>query len=33
MRREGLLRQGVWAKGEWTDEELFAVLGDEWRAR
>jgi RimJ/RimL family protein N-acetyltransferase len=30
MRREGLLRQAVWAKGEWTDEELYAVLREEW---
>jgi RimJ/RimL family protein N-acetyltransferase len=29
MRREGLCRQSYWSKGEWTDEELFAVLSDD----
>jgi aminoglycoside 6'-N-acetyltransferase len=30
MRREGHLRQSTWAKGEWTDDLLYAVLHDEW---
>ncbi len=30
MRREGHLRQSTWAKGEWTDDLLYAVLRDEW---
>ena len=30
MRREGHLRQSTWAKGEWTDDVLYAVLSDEW---
>ena len=32
MRREGHLRQSTWAKGEWTDDLLFALLRDEWQA-
>ena len=32
MRREGHLRQSTWAKGEWTDDLLYAVLSDEWQA-
>jgi RimJ/RimL family protein N-acetyltransferase len=32
MRREGHLRQSTWAKGEWTDDLLYAVLRDEWQA-
>lgn len=31
MRREGHLRQSTWAKGEWTDDLLYAILRDEWR--
>jgi RimJ/RimL family protein N-acetyltransferase len=31
MRREGHLRQSTWAKGEWTDDLLYAVLDQEWR--
>ena len=31
MRREGLQLQSTWAKGEWTNDELYALLGDEWR--
>lgn len=31
MRREGHLRQSTWAKGEWTDDLLYAVLHDEWQ--
>jgi RimJ/RimL family protein N-acetyltransferase len=30
MRREGHLRQSTWAKGEWTDDLLYALLQDEW---
>ena len=30
MRREGHLRQSTWAKGEWTDDLLYALLRDEW---
>ena len=33
MRLEGHLRESTWAKGEWTDDLLFAVLDREWRAR
>ncbi len=32
MRREGHLRQSTWAKGEWTDDLLYAVLNEEWQA-
>ena len=31
MRREGHLRQSTWAKGEWTDDLLYALLREEWR--
>jgi RimJ/RimL family protein N-acetyltransferase len=31
MRREGHLRESTWAKGEWTDDLLYAVLDQEWR--
>jgi aminoglycoside 6'-N-acetyltransferase len=31
MRREGLRLQSTWCKGEWTNDELFALLRDEWR--
>jgi RimJ/RimL family protein N-acetyltransferase len=31
MRREGHLRESTWAKGEWTDDLLYAVLDHEWR--
>jgi RimJ/RimL family protein N-acetyltransferase len=30
MRREGLLLECTWAKGEWTNDELYAVLRREW---
>ena len=30
MRREGHLRQSTWAKGEWTDDLLYALLHEEW---
>lgn len=33
MRREGLCRRSLWSKGEWTDEELFAVVADERPSR
>ena len=29
FRREGHLRQSTWAKGEWTDDLLYALLRDE----
>lgn len=31
MRREGLTIESVWSKGEWTNDELYAVLAREWR--
>jgi aminoglycoside 6'-N-acetyltransferase len=30
MRREGLQVQSTWSKGEWTNDELYAVLRHEW---
>ncbi|MFB9834841.1 GNAT family N-acetyltransferase [Actinoallomurus acaciae] len=33
MRREAHLVQNEMVKGEWTDEVVYAVLEDEWRAR
>jgi len=33
MRREGCLRESTWAKGEWTDDLLYAMLEREWRQR
>lgn len=30
MRREGHLVDSTWAKGEWADDVLFAILGREW---
>ncbi len=33
MRREGHLRENEFVKGEWTDEAVFAITEDEWRAR
>jgi RimJ/RimL family protein N-acetyltransferase len=33
MRMEGHLRQNSWAKGEWTDELLYAMLDYEWAER
>ena len=32
MRREGHLRESTWAKGEWTDDLLYALLHHEWHA-
>jgi len=32
MRREGHLRQSTWAKGEWTDDLVYALLHDEWQS-
>jgi RimJ/RimL family protein N-acetyltransferase len=32
MRREGQLVENEFVKGEWTDEVIFAVLEEEWRA-
>jgi aminoglycoside 6'-N-acetyltransferase len=31
MRREAHLRESTWAKGEWTDDLLYALLDHEWR--
>jgi RimJ/RimL family protein N-acetyltransferase len=33
MRREGHLIENEFVKGEWTDEAVYAVLEEEWRAR
>lgn len=33
MRREGHHLRSSWWKDEWTDEYLYAVLTEEWRAR
>ncbi len=33
MRREGFLRENEFVKGEWTDEFVYAITEDEWRAR
>lgn len=33
MRREAHHVQNVWAKGEWCDSWIYALLADEWRAR
>jgi aminoglycoside 6'-N-acetyltransferase len=33
MRREGHLVEAVWAKGEWTDDLVYAVLRREWPQR
>ena len=30
--REGWLRESTWAKGEWTDDLLYAMLAREWAA-
>ena len=32
MRREGLTVESVWSKGEWTNDELYAILAREWPA-
>lgn len=32
MRQEGHLRESTWAKGEWTDDLLYAILGRDWQA-
>jgi RimJ/RimL family protein N-acetyltransferase len=33
MRQEAEFRENEWVKGEWTDEHVFAILAEEWRAR
>ena len=33
MRREAHLRENEFVKGEWTDEIIYAMTEDEWRAR
>jgi RimJ/RimL family protein N-acetyltransferase len=30
MRREAVLRENEWFKGEWTDEVDYALLASEW---
>lgn len=32
VRREDHLRESTWAKGEWTDDPVYALLHEEWRA-
>ena len=32
LRREGHLRESAWAKGEWTDDLVYALLRDEWQS-
>lgn len=32
MRREALLRENEFVKGEWTDELVYAITEDEWKA-
>src|SRR5215472_7927805 len=32
MRREGHLRESTWAKGEWTDDLVYALLHHEWHS-
>jgi RimJ/RimL family protein N-acetyltransferase len=32
MREEALFRENEWVKGEWTDEQVFAILAEDWRA-
>jgi RimJ/RimL family protein N-acetyltransferase len=32
MRREALLVDNEWVKGEWTSELDYALLADEWAA-
>ncbi|HEX6446657.1 MAG TPA: GNAT family protein [Streptosporangiales bacterium] len=32
MRREAHFVQNEWVKGEWTDEVIYAILAEEWRA-
>lgn len=32
MRQEGHLRESTWAKGEWTDDLLYAILDREWKS-
>ena len=33
FRREGVIRQAVWKNGGYSDEYLFGLLKDEWKAR
>jgi RimJ/RimL family protein N-acetyltransferase len=32
MRQEGHLRESTWAKGEWTDDLVYALLDHEWQS-
>jgi RimJ/RimL family protein N-acetyltransferase len=33
FRHEGLFRQSMWLKGEWVDEDWYAILREEWKKR
>jgi RimJ/RimL family protein N-acetyltransferase len=33
MRREGLLVENEWVKGEWQSELIYALLAREWAER
>jgi len=33
FRREGHLAASTWSKGQWRDEVLYGLLGDQWKAR
>jgi RimJ/RimL family protein N-acetyltransferase len=33
MREEARFRENEWVKGEWTDEQVFAILAEDWKAR
>ena len=33
MRLEAHFRENEYLKGEWTDEQVYAILADEWRGR
>jgi RimJ/RimL family protein N-acetyltransferase len=32
MREEARFRENEWVKGEWTDEQVFAILAEEWKS-
>ena len=32
MRKEGHLREAVWANGEWTDDAIYGILEQEWQS-
>ena len=33
MRLEGVFREELWSKGEWTDTAVYAILASEWERR